>query len=53
MVNHSDVHTFIYFELASSVGFSVSALDLKDVTVLPEGVFSVEIPKAFRFNDLI
>ena len=32
--------------------FRVSALDLKDVTVLPQGVFNVEIPKTFRFNDL-
>ena len=43
--------TYLYFFWACQLcRFRVSALDLKDVTVLPEGVFNVEIPKAFRFN---
>ena len=41
MVNHSDVHTFIYVEFASCV----SALDLRDVTVLPEGVSTLKFQK--------
>ena len=46
MVNHSDVHTFIYFEFASSVGLKcLHALDLRDVTVLPEGVSTLKFQK--------
>ena len=45
--------TYLYLFWACQLcRFRVSALDLKDVTVLPEDVFNVEIPKTFRFNDL-
>ena len=42
--------TYLYLFWACQLcRFRVSA---QDVTVLPEGVFNVEIPKTFRFNDL-